>query len=129
MLGSSRFAMLMWYVTVPPTSTLDGDRDMFSTTPLPLQLAGLWFACAATAPKSQMEMATIASDRRRRFANRRPSIRLVRLPFPDMPITSVATNGANNERREDTRGPDMTTPLGGSIRPPRGNRWSHPHVD
>jgi hypothetical protein len=39
---------------VPPTSTLDGEREMFSTTPLPLQLAGLWTACAAMAPKVQV---------------------------------------------------------------------------
>jgi hypothetical protein len=41
MLGSSTFAILMLYVTVPPLTTVDGDRAMFRTTPLPLQFAGL----------------------------------------------------------------------------------------
>jgi hypothetical protein len=46
--------MLMLYVTVPPLITVDGERAMFSTTPLPLQLAGVWCAYAATAPNIQM---------------------------------------------------------------------------
>jgi hypothetical protein len=41
MLGSSELAIAMLYVTVPPTTTLEGERAMFSSTPLPLQFAGL----------------------------------------------------------------------------------------
>jgi hypothetical protein len=59
---------------VPPTSTLDGEREMFKVTPLPLQLAGLWTACAATAPNIQMYIDAIAIDRLRNLEICRPFI-------------------------------------------------------
>jgi hypothetical protein len=126
MLGSSMFAMLMLYVTVPPLITVDGERAMFRTTPLPLQLAGLWCACAGTTPKSHVVRPTIAKARRRSVASRRPPVRLFRIPFLAPPwIAPAATTAAANVRPRLTRGLDMTTPLRGCIRLRDRNRREH----
>jgi hypothetical protein len=65
--------------------TLDGEREMFSTTPLPLQFAGDCTACAATAPNTQTYRAAIAIDRLRNLDICRP--------FIGVPLLQLALRG------------------------------------
>jgi hypothetical protein len=88
---------------------------MFNTMALPLQLAGLWTACATTAPNVHVYKATMARDRLRNFDNSRPWIVRRLVVLAEVLKMAPAMNAvAATVIREHRSRLDMTAPFVGA---------------